>query len=206
MGDRLISRTLDFESNNIGANPIRPILMKTQNLIPTTMFGRSSILTLMQILKFVDKKKAKKVISLAGFINKLKQAIRAKSTFTICYANTYFINFLNLLKKHGYIFNYFIVPDIFFKEFLKFGYKDHFYSKLVLVYFTGYKSEEISLKNIKLISKPSRQVYVSYASLTKLVPFKNVSCTYFLNTTKGLISHTDALQHKIGGNLVCVVY
>ena len=180
--------------------------MKTQNLIPNTMFGRSSILTLMQILTFVDKKRTKKVISLSNFINKLKQAVKTKSTFTVCYANTYFISFLNLLKKHGYIFNYFIVPEVFFKDFLKFGYKEDFYSRLVLIYFTGYKTEEISLKKIKLISKPSRQIYISYASLTKLVPYKSVSCTYVLNTTKGLISHTEALQHKIGGNLVCAIY
>jgi ribosomal protein S8 len=205
MGDRLISRTLDFEFNNIGANPIRPI-MNTQKSMPATMFGRSSILTLMQILTFVDKKHTKKVISLNGLVNKMQQALHKRSTHTLYYVNNYFIELLNLLKKQGYIFNYFIIPEVFFSSYLKFGYKEDFYSRLALIYFSGYKSEDISLKRIKLISKPSRQIYISYPALTKLVPFKNVSCTYILNTTKGLVSHTEALQHKIGGNLVCAIY
>lgn len=205
MGDRLISRTLDFEFNNIGANPIRPI-MESQKLLPLTLFGRSSILTLMQILTFVDKKRVKKVINLIGLIEKLKHALKTKSIYTVYYANDYFIQFLNLLKTHGYIFNYFIIPESFFKDYLKFGYKEDFYSRLVLVYFSGYKTEEVGLKHIKLISKPSRQIYITYASLTKLVLYKNVTCTYILNTTKGLVSHTEALQYKIGGNLICAIY
>lgn len=180
--------------------------MDKQKLQPAAMFGRSSILILMQILTFVDKKRTKKLINLNGLVTKMQQALNKRSTFTLYYVNNYFVVLLNLLKKQGYIFNYFLVPVAYFASFLKFGFKEDFYSRVALIYFSGYKSEEISLKRIKLTSKPSRQIYITYATLSKLVPYKNVSCTYILNTTKGLISHTEALQYKIGGNLVCAIY
>lgn len=180
--------------------------MNAKTIKEMTLVGQTGILTVIQILTFVDKKKTKKLINLSELINKLKQALKTSSTYTIYYVNNYFINFLNLLKKHGYIFNYFIIPEVFFKDYLKFGYKEKFYNRLALIFFSGYKLEEVSLKIIKLVSKPSRQIYIDYVALNKLVFHKNTTSLYVLNTTKGLIGHTEALQHKIGGNLMCVVY
>lgn len=204
MSDRPVSRTSDFESGNIGATPIHSIMIDL-NINKLTQQNQISINKLQQILTFVDKKNAKKPVNLVTLINRLKQALVKQNNFTVYYASNVILSFLNILKKQGYIFNYYMVPAPFFKPFLNFGYKSIFYNRVVIIYLRKSAKFGSGLNDLTLLSKPSRQLFVSYANLRKMIKFQHATSVYILNTTKGMISHVDALKHKIGGNLICAV-
>ena len=75
------------------------------------------------------------------------------------------------------------------------------------------------LREIGLISKPSRKVYIKYhdliqhplyGSLSKKQPNDIIKPhhpleTWVLTTSKGVISGREAIIHKIGGELLCYV-
>lgn len=167
--------------------------------------NRSGITKLQQILTFVDKKNAKKVISIAGLIAVMKQALEKKLYHAAYFSNKKILAFLNVLKEKGFIFNYHIVPPIFFKCFLVFGYKPIFHKQVVFIYFRKSPQFGEGLVNIKLISRPSREVYITYQELVNLNKHNFASIIYFLNTTKGVLSHIEAINYKIGGKLICAV-
>jgi len=180
-------------------------MFQQKQKLPTILFGNRSNIILGQILTFVDKKNTKKLINLSIFFNKITQALNKKSKYVIYYYNAYFSKLLDVLKKQGYIFNYFQIPASYFQPYLNFGYKSNFHTRLIIIYFTGYKVEEVSLKKVTVYSKPSRQLYISYAALRKLILTNSVASTFILNTSKGVITHSEALQYKIGGQLLCSV-
>jgi ribosomal protein S8 len=59
------------------------------------------------------------------------------------------------------------------------------------------------LKNVRMISKPGRKIYVSVYQLKSLL-YKNTRKTYILSTsTKGVIDGRKAVEDNIGGELLC---
>lgn len=59
--------------------------------------------------------------------------------------------------------------------------------------------------NAKIISKPSKKFYISHKQLF-LYTKSNFNSVIFLHTTRGLITHSDALKHKIGGQVVFIFF
>ncbi len=68
------------------------------------------------------------------------------------------------------------------------------------VYLYSYKTKN-TLFLFKLLSKPSKKVFVSYKSL-RLLNKKSGSSVFLISTSKGIISITTALKNKISGFLV----
>lgn len=60
------------------------------------------------------------------------------------------------------------------------------------------------IKNIKTISRGSRRVYVKANILWGLYSRIGFGC-YILSTSKGVLSLREALEHRIGGELMCYV-
>lgn len=65
----------------------------------------------------------------------------------------------------------------------------------------SFKDGSPVLKHISQISKPSRPVYLNVHSL------KNIEHqTVILSTTKGMLTHMDAIKENVGGKAICKIY
>ena len=121
---------------------------------------------------------------LQNSVIKLKNGYSAQKS-TIKLINTKkSVALLKLLKSHGYIKAWFNLNP---KEL-----------KIHLKYVFGVPS----IKNITSFIRPSIPIYISFKDLNKI---KNSFGVLFLNTAYGLITKDEALNHKIGGHLVCLV-
>lgn len=161
---------------------------------------------LSQILTFCDKKKkTKKVITLFELHNRLKQSIINKMPTTVAYTNSYILRFLITLQMTGYINTFFRVPSLLLKSFFRYGYKPFIHNNLVLVFLQPNTPIVRTSLHITFISRPGREIHVSYKKLVQLNKTQQNSAVFIVNTTQGLIVHKLALQKQIGGNLVCLI-
>jgi len=132
-------------------------------------------------------------------------AIKHRKVFTVCYINEYLLSALQLFKKKGFIYDYMVVPQSYFKLMSLCGLNPAFSSKVCVIYLRYSQEHGISLHNIKLLSKPSRQLYVTWKSLKKLAKPDSIAEIYILNTVNGVMSHDAAIQAQIGGNLIALI-
>ena len=92
---------------------------------------------------------------------------------------------LDFLVRNGYIYGYnFEINNSLFLVFLKY---DNSFVPII--------------KNLLLYSKPGKKVYISIYKLKALV-FLNKTSLFLLSTTKGLLTHNEAILYKIGGKLL----
>lgn len=57
----------------------------------------------------------------------------------------------------------------------------------------------------KLLFKPSHRTHISYKRLIILHKY-DFGIIYILSTNSGLLTHTEAIHLRIGGELICVLY
>ncbi len=63
------------------------------------------------------------------------------------------------------------------------------------------------VKGMELISKNSRDVFLSYSDLLRDSKLKSTSCFYILATSKlGVTSSWEALENKVGGKVLVRVW
>ena len=98
-------------------------------------------------------------------------------------------NILEILKKEGYIKDYFIEKNDNNKITLKINLK----------YYEG----DPVIKEIKRISKPGRRVYSRATSIPKVMNGLGLA---ILSTPKGVMSDTDARKKNVGGEIICRVF
>ena len=98
-------------------------------------------------------------------------------------------NILEILKKEGYIKDYFIEKNDNNKITLKINLK----------YYEG----DPVIKEIKRISKPGRRVYSRATSIPKVMNGLGLA---ILSTPKGVMSDTEARKQNIGGEIICRVF
>ena len=98
-------------------------------------------------------------------------------------------NILEILKKEGYIKDYFIEKSENNKINLKINLK----------YFEG----DPVIKEIKRISKPGRRVYSRATSIPKVMNGLGLA---ILSTPKGVMSDTAARKNNVGGEIICRVF
>lgn len=60
-------------------------------------------------------------------------------------------------------------------------------------------------KFTKLLFKQSLRTYISYKKLFKLYKH-DYGIIYILSTTQGLLTQSEAINEKIGGEIICVLY
>ena len=82
------------------------------------------------------------------------------------------------------------------------GYTEDKYTLSVwLKYFEGVSV----IRNIKVISKPSKRIYFSIADL---IDWRNKTNTFdmlIISTTQGILTDQDALEKGIGGEILCII-
>ena len=98
-------------------------------------------------------------------------------------------NILEILKREGYINDYFIEKSDTNKITLK----------ITLKYYEG----DPVIKEIKRISKPGRRVYSRATSIPKVMNGLGLA---ILSTPKGVMSDTDDRKNNVGGEIICRVF
>ena len=98
-------------------------------------------------------------------------------------------NILEILKKEGYIKDYFIEKNDNNKITLKINLK----------YYEG----DPVIKEIKRISKPGRRVYSRATSIPKEMNGLGLA---ILSTPKGVMSDAEARKNNVGGEIICRVF
>jgi len=98
-------------------------------------------------------------------------------------------NILEILKKEGYIKDYYIEKSENNKINLKINLK----------YYEG----DPVIKEIKRISKPGRRVYSRVNSIPKVMNGLGLA---ILSTPKGVMSDTEAKKNNVGGEIICRVF
>ena len=125
------------------------------------------------------------------------------------YNISYLINSINInkIQKNLYFYIFFTRKNIYFLNFLK---NFNFIHKYVLVKKNGltflkiyiyYYKNKSTCSTFKLLSKPSKRFLISYKAL-KLLHKRSGCSIYLISTSKGLLSHHDAIKNKIGGFVV----
>lgn len=73
-----------------------------------------------------------------------------------------------------------------------------------LIFYPAYDSRCVRTHNIKMFYKNKTHLYFKYKSLQVL---KNslLSSYFILETSRGLMTHHDALKHRVGGFVVCFI-
>lgn len=89
------------------------------------------------------------------------------------------LNILNILKKLNFIY-FFSINDNLIKVFLK----------------------KNVIKSINFFSKPGRRMYCSVTNLQKV---RSINKIVILKTTQGVITCTEAIKNKQGGELICEI-
>ena len=98
-------------------------------------------------------------------------------------------NILEILKKEGYIKDYFIEKNE----------KNKISLRISLKYYEGFPV----IKEIKRISKPGRRVYSKATSIPKVMNGLGLA---ILSTPKGVMSDVEARKHNVGGEIICRVF
>ena len=120
---------------------------------------------------------------------RIKNAHKAKKTFTSCYKSKLNLNVLSVLKDEGYIRDF---QDVEIRE----GINN---IKIDLKYHNGTPV----IRRIKRISKPGIRVYSKINDLTK--PYGGLGIS-ILSTPKGVMSDQKARDNNVGGEILCEVF
>lgn len=158
-----------------------------------------------KVLTFVAKKNEKRVATFTGFIAKLQQGLANNEGQFVYYATKKIVPFVELLKKQGLIQNYYILTTVNQRQSLGLFLSPAFDSRILVVYLKLSDKYAPALRRLKLFTVPSRAITISHRQLAEKVIAAGASTLYVLNTSKGLLTHIDALQHQIGGEIVCEI-
>ena len=108
---------------------------------------------------------------------------------------------LDVLKKEGYILNHIVAEkegDDYVYRNVKLHYKP-FHDVIAL----SYVNKKPAVKDIRVISTPSRKVYAGYEKLPR---FYSGYALTFLSTSQGIIPDYSAIKKKIGGEVLFYVF
>jgi ribosomal protein S8 len=122
---------------------------------------------------------------LCHLISKLKNAFTARKSFFFFEKNSFCFNILYALYKEGFI------SDL----------KKAKNSNSLKVFLKKNITTVSPFTQIKLVSKPGKLVYASYAALAKI---SSINGDLFISTKQGILTQQECIQQKIGG--VCLFY
>ena len=127
--------------------------------------------------------------ALSDMLARIKNAHRAKKTFTSCFNSKLNLNVLTVLKNEGYIRDFKNIEER----------KGISSIKIDLKYYNGTPV----IKKIKRISKPGIRVYSKISDLEK--PYGGLGIS-ILSTPKGVMSDHEARKNNVGGEILCEVF
>ncbi len=119
-------------------------------------------------------------------INHINLLLRTKKRYTLLKYTKKSIYLILIFKKVGLINTYIVLNNKHIKISVNIFKKSHFY------------------KGVKLISTSSKVFNINYKSLFLLTKSLNETLL-ILETSKGLLTSKEALKHRIGGKLLCIL-
>jgi ribosomal protein S8 len=125
-------------------------------------------------------------VSIINLIMHLNFAFKSKTSIVIHKFNRVSLNFVYILNKVGF--------------FLKVEIKD----KLAILYLKPKKLNLQTILKIKLLSKPSKKKYLTVYELKSMCSMYR-SGIFILSTEKGFVTHFEALQKNLGGEIICKI-
>ena len=127
--------------------------------------------------------------ALSDMLARIKNAHKARKSFTSCYKSKLNLNVLTVLKDEGYI-----------RDFKDTEVRKGISSiQIDLKYYNG----DPVIKNIKRVSKPGIRVYSKISDLQKIYGGLGIS---ILSTPKGVMSDNQARKNNVGGEILCEVF
>ena len=127
--------------------------------------------------------------ALSDMLARIKNAHKARKSFTSCYKSKLNLNVLTVLKQEGYIRDF---KNIEVRE----GISN---IQIDLKYYNG----DPVIKNIKRVSKPGIRVYSKISDLPIIYGGLGIS---ILSTPKGVMSDSQARKNNVGGEILCEVF
>ena len=127
--------------------------------------------------------------ALSDMLARIKNAHKARKSYTSCYKSKLNSNVLTVLKDEGYIRDF---KDIEIRK----GINN---IQIDLKYYNG----NPVIKNIKRISKPGIRVYSKISDLQTIYGGLGIS---ILSTPKGVMSDNQARKNNVGGEILCEVF
>tara|TARA_Y100001935_G_C17038896_1_gene376272 strand:+ start:199 stop:597 length:399 start_codon:yes stop_codon:yes gene_type:complete len=127
--------------------------------------------------------------ALSDMLARIKNAHKARKSYTSCFKSKLNLNVLTVLKDEGYIRGFENVEER----------KGITFIKIELKYYNG----SPVIKKIKRISKPGIRVYSKISDLKK--PYGGLGIS-ILSTPKGVMSDQKARQNNVGGEILCEVF
>ena len=127
--------------------------------------------------------------ALSDMLARIKNAHKARKSFTSCYKSKLNLNVLTVLKDEGYI-----------RDYKDFEVRNGISSiQIDLKYYNGTPV----IKNIRRVSKPGIRVYSKISDLPKTYGGLGIS---ILSTSMGVMSDNKARQNNVGGEVLCEVF
>lgn len=118
-----------------------------------------------------------------NLLNSIKVAYNSKLLTVSATYNKNLLSLLNLFISMGYIKSYTINKN-----------------KIHIVLY-----KEISRRNVKIVSTQSQKYYISYKKLFLFTKY-DFNTTIVLHTNIGLITQSEAIKKKIGGQLLFIFF
>ena len=127
--------------------------------------------------------------ALSDMLARIKNAHKARKSYTSCYKSNLNVNVLAVLKDEGYI-----------RDFKNVEVRKGVNSiQIDLKYYNGTPV----IKNIRRVSKPGIRVYSKISDLPKTYGGLGIS---ILSTSMGVMSDNKARQNNVGGEVLCEVF
>ncbi|MDR2841507.1 MAG: 30S ribosomal protein S8 [Paludibacter sp.] len=127
---------------------------------------------------------------IADYLTRLRNAIKANHRVVEIPASNIKRELSRILLEQGYILNYKVVED---------GPQGTL--KIALKYDPVNKVN--SIKKLIRISTPGLRQYVGYKDMPRVLNGLGIA---ILSTSKGVMTNKDALNNKVGGEVICYVY
>jgi small subunit ribosomal protein S8 len=123
-------------------------------------------------------------------LSAIKNALSTKKTEVVIYGNSVMKNVCEILKKEGYIKNYEIIDPLKTQIKVELQYLDE-------------KRKNPVLSTIKIISKPSRRIYVKSQDIKPVMSGLGMG---IISTNQGVMTTYQAKKRKLGGELICELF
>ncbi len=125
-------------------------------------------------------------------LSKIKNALMAKHDFVDIESNSTVYSICDILKKQGYIKDYYRLDE----------YGNRNVVRVELKYIDVQKNRPV-IKEIKLVTKPSRRVYVGASDIK---PVRGGLGIGIISTSQGIMVFDEAKKRNLGGEVICEVF
>ena len=125
---------------------------------------------------------------IADFLTRIRNAAQARKVRVEIPASKTKVGLAEILKSHGYIYDYQIVDDN---------------KQKIINVVLKYKNGVSAITGLKRISKPGLRVYKNADELPRVL---NGLGTAVISTSKGLLTDKEARTQLVGGEVLCYIW